>query len=121
MDAEAFASMLHDQFRVCEDVLTDKRREYATKDVLHNFRRAAELQNISPKAALAGMMVKHTVSLYDMCHSDEEFTIERWEEKIIDHINYLFLLNAIILDECEMEKFSEVIDTYLKQNEVEDA
>lgn len=99
MTPEQFSEVFHTQMRLCEDVLIDKAREYATADRLHNFKLSAELQGISPRQALAGMMAKHTVSLYDMCRSDQKFPLDKWDEKIVDHINYLILLSAIILDD----------------------
>ena len=43
-----------------------KSLEYATEDRLHTFKVAAEIQNCTPIGALGGMMVKHTVSVYDL-------------------------------------------------------
>lgn len=67
-----------------------------TNDRLHSFKVAAALEGKPPKQALAGMMAKHTISIYDMCMSNEEFSIDRWNEKITDHINYLVLLKALV-------------------------
>ena len=76
--------------------LTEKAKEYATDgDRLHNFKVAAEIQGITPTAALAGMMAKHTVSVYDMVGTGKTYPIEMWEEKIKDSINYLYLLWAL--------------------------
>jgi hypothetical protein len=96
---EDFSNLVHMRFRVCEDILIDKAREYAPgDDRLHNFKVAAQLQGTDPKRALAGMMAKHTISIYDMCLSDQIFPNSVWEEKIVDHINYLFLLSAIVTE-----------------------
>ena len=76
-----------------------KADEYATDDRLHNFKVAAELQNCTPIKALAGMMCKHTVSVYDLVNDVENgktVPIELWNEKIGDSINYLLLLTALI-------------------------
>ncbi len=73
--------------------------EYATSDRLHNFKVAAELQNCTPMTALAGMMAKHTVSVYDLIQRQEngaDVSPEMWDEKIGDHINYLILLSAMV-------------------------
>ena len=35
------------------------------------------------------------------CASDEEFDLDKWDEKITDHINYLFLLAAVVRDGLE--------------------
>ena len=82
------------------DTLMNKAKEYATDgDRLHNFKVAASVQGISPTAALAGMMAKHTVSVYDMIGTGKVYDIALWEEKIKDSINYLFLLWALLNEE----------------------
>lgn len=77
-------------------VLLAKKNEYATADNFHNFRVAAQLQGKPVKEALAGMMCKHTVSVYDMCCSGKTYPLAVWDEKITDHINYLLILRALI-------------------------
>lgn len=99
MNTDDFAEIVGNQFRICEDVLVDKNREYATEDVLHNFRVAADLTGESMRKALSGMLAKHTVSIFDMCQSMEVYPLATWNEKITDHINYLILLKAIVLEE----------------------
>ena len=55
------------------------------------------LQHCSPERALAGMLAKHIISLYDMCFADGvSFGMDTWDEKITDSLNYLFLLKAIV-------------------------
>lgn len=104
MDGEKFAEIVDLQFRLCTDVLVDKAREYAPDtDRLHNFRVAAALQDVDLLEACAGMMAKHTVSVYDMCGSTETFTIEQWSEKITDSINYLVILRAIVQEMKDAE------------------
>ena len=82
-------------------MLVKKALEYADgNDRLHNFRVAAAISGDPMKKVLAGMMVKHTTSVYDMCHDlQQSFSEEMWNEKITDHINYLLLLRAVIFEE----------------------
>jgi hypothetical protein len=87
------------QFERCRRVLKTKADEYAPVDRLANFKKAAALRNISPRQALAGMLAKHTVSVYDMADDGGFFPMEMWDEKITDHINYLLLLRAIIQED----------------------
>jgi len=101
MKTAQFNHVVEKQLKRCTDILIVKAREYATDDRLHNFRVAAELENCTPRKALAGMMAKHTVSIYDMCNSGLKYPIELWNEKITDHINYLLILRAIIEEETE--------------------
>lgn len=98
MTSDVFERVTREQIERCERVLLSKAKEYATDDRLHNFHTAAAMMGCSARQALAGMMAKHTVSVYDMCGTNEKYPIELWEEKITDSINYLLLLNAVIRD-----------------------
>lgn len=101
MDSQRFMEIIHRQMGVCEDVLFDKGDEYAGEepDRLHNFKQAANVMGITPRQVLAGFMAKHTVSLYDMMMAENDFTPEKWTEKITDHINYLLILQCMLEDE----------------------
>lgn len=103
MNATKFNKVIEDVIDKCKNTLCQKAEEYATHDRLHNFKVAAGIQGITNSAALAGMMAKHTVSIYDMATSDEVFPLAMWDEKICDHINYLLLLKALVIDEGESE------------------
>ena len=100
MTATEFERIFEEQVERSRIVLVNKASEYATEDRLHNFKVAAALEGKTPEQALAGMMAKHTVSVYDMAESGMPYPIELWQEKITDHINYLFLLNAIVRESC---------------------
>ena len=71
MTQNEFNVVLEQQYRKCADVLAHKKKEYTGDriDRLSAFKIAASLQGCTPKTALAGMMSKHVVSLYDMCYS----------------------------------------------------
>lgn len=99
MITEKFNEILNKTLDKCNETLSCKAKEYATEDRLHNFKVAAKLQNETPKQALAGMMAKHIVSVYDMCNSGEVYPEVLWDEKIGDSINYLILLRALVEDE----------------------
>lgn len=109
MTSENFNHELKVQMQRSVDILCKKAVEYATDDRLHNFKIAAALEQITPVQALAGMMSKHTVSVYDMCMSGEEYPIELWEEKITDHINYLLLLNAMVRERKDDAKHTDIL------------
>ena len=88
----------------CMRVLKEKAEGYSTdEDVLHNFRVAAGLQGCSVTQALAGMMTKHTVSVYDMINSGQAYAPDIWDEKIGDLMNYLLLLRTAV-KECGLEE-----------------
>lgn len=100
MDDATFKNVLDQQIDRCKEILSNKAAEYSTDyDRLHNFKVAAKLGGGSPRAALAGMMAKHTVSVYDICNMPESTPLEVWNEKITDHINYLILLRALVAEE----------------------
>ena len=91
--------MFEKQVGRCAETLQRKKKEYTgdSQDRLSAFKVAAAMQGCKPERALAGMMAKHIVSLYDMCYADREtFDLNTWDEKITDSLNYLFLLKAII-------------------------
>lgn len=96
MKTEQFEKVIEEQIERIREVLIVKAKEYATEDRLHNFRVSAQLQNITMEQALAGMLSKHTVSIYDMIASGDRYGVEKWDEKINEHIVYLLLLRAII-------------------------
>ena len=99
MDNELFTKIIEDQIQELKDTLFRKGLEYATDDRLHNFRTAAKLEHGTMTKALGGFMAKHTVSIYDMINSGAQYSMDQWNEKIGDHIAYLFLLKAIRVEE----------------------
>ena len=113
MTATEFERIFEEQVGRSRSVLISKAKEYATEDRLHNFKVAAALEGKTGEQALAGMMAKHTVSVYDMAESGQPYPIELWQEKITDHINYLFLLNAIVRESWITDSRMEVSDDKL--------
>lgn len=106
MKTETFETVLNERIAKSVQTLSVKADEYATEDRLHNFKVAAELQKCTPITALAGMMAKHTVSVYDLIQRHEQgiaIPAEMWDEKIGDSINYLLLLSALIQEEIDEE------------------
>lgn len=101
-----FNLIFEKQIELCAKTLKKKEKEYAGDhpDRLNAFKVAAAMQGCTPERALAGMMAKHIVSLYDMCYTETKiFSLETWEEKITDSLNYLILLRAIVEEgnKCE--------------------
>jgi hypothetical protein len=104
-----FETIFNEQMRRCNEILIEKARQYADDtNRLHNFDTAAALRGVSRREALAGMMAKHTVSIYDMCQSSEVFPSAVWEEKITDHMNYLILLMAIVTEDARERARTEI-------------
>lgn len=103
MTHDEFDKLFEAQVERSRSVLVQKSKEYSTEDKLHNFKVAAAVQGSTPLKALAGMMAKHTVSLYDLFRSDVPVDPALFDEKLTDHINYLFLAKAL---------FEETLPTY---------
>ena len=93
-------------------VMCAKSSEYARGgDKLYNFKRSAEIDGISPIEALRGMDLKHRTSISDMLDDVENIQHSRklWEEKIVDHINYMLLLYALLFERYGWEIDNESI------------
>lgn len=60
-------AVFDEQVRLCADTLQKKTKEYTGDDTdrLGAFKAAAALQHATPQRALAGMMAKHIISIYD--------------------------------------------------------
>ncbi len=100
-----FNEVVGEQHENRTGVLFKKAGEYASdNDRLHNFKVAAALQGLTPLQALAGMMAKHTVSIYDMIWSGEDYPLELWTEKFTDSQNYHDLALALVIEAVEEKK-----------------
>jgi len=98
-----FESIISNQASDCLEVLKYKGEEYASiDDRLHNFRVGSEVLGVSMRQVLAGMMIKHTTSIYDMCMDQSLQELTTWVEKITDHINYLLILKAVVIEEGDL-------------------
>lgn len=100
MNNADFNEVVNDQLEYCYRLLCKKGEEYDsdTSDRFHSFKVAAALLGVTPQQALAGMLAKHTVSIFDMIRVGSS-DLTMWTEKITDHINYLLLLKGLIMDE----------------------
>lgn len=110
MNLTWFANIIEEQISRCRDILIVKGAEYATSDRLHNFRQAATLQGIDTSQALAGMMAKHTISVYDLITNGDFSNLDIWNEKITDHINYLLLLRAVVEEKHQIQPQQLTLD-----------
>lgn len=100
MNEKDFNIILERRLRLIREVLAAKADEYAKDDRLHNFKRAAEIdQSKTPAQVCAGFMLKHIVSVLDLVDDDAAGKLVRVkmrDEKIGDAINYLILLEALL-------------------------
>ncbi|MFA5153126.1 MAG: hypothetical protein WC554_11235 [Clostridia bacterium] len=111
MKLDDFKKVVDRRVKKCTSLMYGtKDEEYSrNNDKLHNFKRAAELKREAPERALLGMWVKHLVSILDMIDDlpTEGIDLDLLEEKMNDNHNYLFLLEAIILEKFDC--FEEII------------
>lgn len=103
MKYQWFKEVVDQQIERSRNVLIAKGKEYDSNenDRLNSFKVAAALEGKTQIEALAGMMVKHTVSVFDMCKNPGLYGPNEWNEKITDHINYLLILRAMVEEEQE--------------------
>ena len=115
MTSNRFNEVVKEQLAYCESLLCKKSEEYDRDgdDRLYSFKKAAALQHETPMQALAGMMCKHTTSVYDLI-ADDVKDVNLWTEKITDHINYLLLLKGLVLENAEKEKAESIGKTNKK-------
>lgn len=103
MNAKDFDKIVADRMDWCRQTLGAKGDEYAREgDRLWNFKVAARKLNCHPAEALAGMMVKHTVSVDDIIDGLAKGIVPPKglvSEKIGDSIDYLLLLEGVIEEE----------------------
>jgi len=121
-DFEKYLKWRHEQ---TDKVLGTKSAEYSSdSDKLHNFKRAGRIAGTSPEKALMGMAMKHLVSILDIidkldnkCGTEDCFPeydylainqyMKMIHEKIGDLTNYLYLLEAHII-----ERYKKVMGEY---------
>ena len=106
MTSERFDNLTEETFNKVITTLGVKKNEYTPKlDRLANFKSAAKLQNETPIEALGGMLAKHVISVYDYISRSAEgeyISIDSWDEKIIDVINYMILLRGLVEEHNNM-------------------
>lgn len=100
MTTDRFNEVVKDLTNQIKNTLIRKADEYnLDEDRLSVFKRAANLQQQTSAQALLGMMTKHVISIYDYISSDTKFTEALAREKIVDNLNYLILLYAVLEEE----------------------
>lgn len=99
MNNKEFEKVVDEQLFLCKNVLCDKSKEYDFgDDRLHSFKVAANLLKTTPEEALLGYLTKHIMSIYDMVPEVNNFTYEKFSEKITDAMNYLLLLKGLLYE-----------------------
>ena len=103
MNSDWFETLCDDRIEKCLTVLELKSNEYSKDyDRLHNFKVAKNLGVYKTnEQALWGMFIKHLVCLKDACDNPEIATEKFIDEKITDSINYLLLLEGLLVESTE--------------------
>lgn len=105
MNHKEFADVVTKELDYVWELLCSKSKEYDFgDDRFHSFKVGGQLQGISQEKCLLGYLTKHIVSIYDMCDKVEEFSFEKFQEKITDYINYGLLLLGMIQEEKNKEE-----------------
>jgi hypothetical protein len=109
-----FQEVLEERLRLTKEVLSAKEKEYASiKSRYHNFDMAARKRGTSPEDALMGMAVKHDVSIDDLVEWVDlcpgRLTIPLIREKIGDKINYLILLEGMLINRVEAFLLEQIV------------
>ena len=107
MNDSDFSAVVQRRIKMILESLDVKAKEYARGDRLHNFKRAADLKQETPEKALIGFWTKHLVSLLDMVDDLDRgvnHPAKLWDEKITDAVNYLVLLEALIVERGQRDK-----------------
>jgi len=101
MDSTKFNEIVESRTVAIKEVLANKAQEYAKGDRLHNFKVAARIADSTPERALKGMFMKHLVSVFDIIDDLDKNTPPTpylVNEMIGDSVNYLILLEALLLE-----------------------
>ena len=100
MNNVEFDEFLKVKLENLKNLLSIKNEEYsANNDRFHNFKRAAQIANITPEKALYGFLLKHLTSMNDIVDDIDNGkypSINKLEEKCSDVVCYYILLEALI-------------------------
>ena len=96
---EQFDNVCEDRLEKITNILMSKAKEYAQgTNRYQNFDTAARVMGTTREKALLGMMMKHFVSILDIIEAPDNYHDEVVDEKIGDMINYLILLEGMLLE-----------------------
>jgi hypothetical protein len=103
MTDKEFNSIVAETFTTCERILVDKKIDYANgdRDRLHNFKVIATRLQVTPEKACSLLMCKHETALDDFIEDIGKRSgksIDQWQEKVLDIINYHVLLLALVIE-----------------------
>jgi hypothetical protein len=105
MKLEKFNEIVERRIQSIRDSLVKKGAEYARgEDRLWNFKRGASISKKSLPRTVEGYLTKHIASFYDIIDDYDKGihpSKELINEKFGDIINYMMLMEAVLLEEEE--------------------
>jgi len=114
MDSETLNRIIENRCQRIKAVLSIKNKEYApNRDALHNFKRGGKMLDKTPESILIGFWMKHIISILDIVDSlplnaaPGQVNLEMLDEKIGDAVNYLILLESLIIERNELKPVRE--------------
>ena len=111
MNKETFEKYYRNLLRKASDKRHEKEHEYFSEgDLLGSFRKIASFRESTTPETIMNLGSKSLQSISDMVNSDfqdslllpdEQFTLEQWDEKFVDALNYIIKLYASIREQRE--------------------
>ena len=100
MKKTEFNKLVDERIKLIQSLLQKKGAEYATdQDVFHNFEEGAKMSFHDKREMVAWeYMMKHMISIKDMISSKDAYSEYTIREKFGDAINYLILMEAMMLE-----------------------
>ena len=112
MNKTEFNKLVDERIKLIQSVLQKKGAEYANdKDVFHNFEEGTKMSFHNTREMVAWeYMMKHMISIKDMISSKSAFSEHTIREKFGDAINYLILMEAMMLESNGIQqRFCEAV------------
>ena len=108
MNQDQFDRHLQTCIERTQSILKTKASEYAHGDRLSNFKDMSTMKKETPEKALWGVCTKHIIALQDFIDELDSTQAPRpysyWQEKTGDIINYMILLEALVLERVGNEE-----------------
>jgi len=106
MNKIEFNKLVDERVKLIQSVLQKKGAEYANdKDVFHNFEEGTKMSFHDTREMVAWeYMMKHMISIKDMISSKQSYSEHMIREKFGDAINYLILMEAMMLESNGIQK-----------------
>jgi hypothetical protein len=100
MDKVTFMMEVEKSFLRCKKVLLAKEKDYAIEspDRLIQFKKLGNMETKKATEVLFTLADKHISSIADMVKSPYSYNLKQWHQKTTDLHNYLFLLEALLVD-----------------------